>query len=198
MSHAKGRIAAVVTSVVAIVALSNIPATAADQLEATTSTTLPANSVTSTTVVNGSLYQQDINPSVVGVLRTPKQNSVTGWSIKDGTVGLSDLTPSVQGQVTHGRLTDVDQVRSYVTWAGDQGTVLKMWDILCPAGKIAISGGYFRNGGAIEALKGVQIITSTPIRINQDVLPTRWLIEGFNNSNVDMDMGAYVYCGRLS
>jgi hypothetical protein len=196
MSHAKGRIAAIVTTVAAIVALSNIPATAADQVESVASTALPANSVTSATVVNGSLYQEDINPTVVGVLRTPKQNSVTGWSIKDGTVLLNDLSPSVQSQVTHGRLVDVVTVHGFVVLAGDQGANLRVASVACPPGKVVVNGGYFHDSGNIAALKGIQIITSFPSY--GGTLGSGWTIQAFNNSDVDVSMILVAHCARLT
>jgi hypothetical protein len=188
--------------VVAIVALSNIPATAADQLEATTSATLPANSVTSATVVNGSLYQQDINSTVVGVLRTPKQNSVTGWSIMDGTVGWSDLTPATQNRATQGSLTDVVRVVEGVTFVGDQGANLQTFYIQCPVHQILLSGGYVINPSSTpEAMKGLQVITSVPrggeelLQIN---MPARWYIEAFNNSDQPVNLDLNAWCARLT
>jgi hypothetical protein len=181
----------------AVVALSNIPATAADQVESAASATLPANSVTSATVVNGSLYQQDINPTVVGVLRTPKQNSVTGWSIKDGTVGFSDLTPSVQGLVAVGRLTNLAVVSTIWTWTGDGGVGFKEATTRCPVGKIAVGGGYWRDSGDLIAMKGIQVITSTVIQVNVPE-PNAWVVEGFNNSTHDVNIKVSVACANLS
>jgi hypothetical protein len=199
MSHAKGRIAAVVTSVVAIVALSNIPATAADQVESVASATLPANSVTSTTVVNGSLYQQDINPTVVGVLRTPKQNSVTGWSIKDGTVLLNDLSPSVQDQVTQGRLVNIAGVAHGFMLFGNQSATIQRATVACPFGKFLLNGGYRHDSGNIADLKGIQILTSTPVtQFTSPLPPTEYIIEALNNGTADVHMIIFANCARLT
>jgi hypothetical protein len=198
MNHSKSRLAAVVVTVAAIIGVSNISATAADQTDAAAEAALPANSVTSSTVVNGSLYQQDINPAVVGVLRTPKQASVTGWSIKDGTVGLADLYPPVRTQVTRGRLTEPITVRMAWQWDGDEGAALQRSEARCPAGKIAIIGGYLRDGGNLAGQKGLQIITSTPYVFVTGPTQNGWLVEGFNNSTEIINVETWVWCVRLT
>jgi hypothetical protein len=198
MSHSKGRLGAVIATVAVIIGLSNIPATAADQQEEVAAAALPANSVTSSTVVNGSLLQQDINPAVVSTLRTPKQASVTGWSIKDGSILLADLYPSVRNQVTRGRLTEPITVRMAWQWNGDEGAALQRSEARCPAGKIAITGGHLRDGGTLAGQKGLQIITSTPYVFVTGPTQNGWLVEGFNNSTEIINVETWVWCVRFT
>jgi hypothetical protein len=71
-----------------------VNATAKNAPEATAGkSAVPANSVTSTSVVNGSLWAQDLSPATVAWFtnRTPTANSVVSGSVRDGSLGQRDL-----------------------------------------------------------------------------------------------------------
>jgi hypothetical protein len=105
MTNNKSRMVAagsVFTLVAAAVGISIIGGGAADAQEA--ANTVPtafvaANTVNSTSIVNGGIYQADINTGVVNVLRTPGKDSVTGWTVKDGTVIEADLSTAVKAKL---------------------------------------------------------------------------------------------------
>jgi hypothetical protein len=111
MSKYKGRVAAIAITAGIVVGLANIPATAANQPERNLSSKPAANTVTSATVVNGSLYQQDINKAVWDLLRTPSGGTVTSWSIKDGTIEGRDLSLTTKKVLTHTPVNDVTTVQ---------------------------------------------------------------------------------------
>ena len=102
MTKNKSRMVAagsVFTLVAAAVGISIIGGGAADAQEAADAvpTALaPANSVNSASIIAGQVYQSDINPAVVNVLRTPGKDSVTGWTVKDGTITEPDLSAAVK------------------------------------------------------------------------------------------------------
>jgi hypothetical protein len=88
--------------VAAAVGISILGGGAADAQEAaeTVPTALaPANSVNSASIIAGQVYQSDINPAVVNVLRTPGKDSVTGWTVKDGTIIETDLSTAVKDKL---------------------------------------------------------------------------------------------------
>ena len=57
---------------------------------------VPANSVNSSSVVNGSLWAEDLNPEVVKWFtdQRPGENTVVSGSVVDGSIGQRDLYPS--------------------------------------------------------------------------------------------------------
>jgi hypothetical protein len=61
-----------------------------------TTAVAPANTVTGTSVVNGSLYQSDVNSSVVDFFRTPKANSVWTSALNANVVTEDKLSPGVR------------------------------------------------------------------------------------------------------
>jgi len=105
MTKNKSRMVAagsVFTLVAAAVGISIIGGGAADAQEAADAvpTALaPANSVNSASIIAGQVYQSDINPAVVNVLRTPGKDSVTGWTVKDGTIIETDLSKAVKDKL---------------------------------------------------------------------------------------------------
>lgn len=71
-----------------------LTASAAPAPERASAAVAPANTVTGTSVVDGSLYQRDLNPALVTFLTTMYNNSVGSPQVKDGSLGLVDLSPA--------------------------------------------------------------------------------------------------------
>jgi hypothetical protein len=95
---AAGTAVAVATSATAVLLLGGGSATAAEPR--TTTAVAPANTVTGTSVVDGSLYQKDFNQNVINkVFRVPGFQSVTAWSIRPGTITEDKLDPALKAKV---------------------------------------------------------------------------------------------------
>src|SRR5437867_3876564 len=101
-------VAAAVSGMLGTVGMSSASARSTPEITAE-STAVPANSVTSSSVVNGSLWAQDLNPAVVKWFtnRTPTANSVVSGSVVDGSIVQRDLYPAF---VTWLRSTDPNSV----------------------------------------------------------------------------------------
>jgi hypothetical protein len=99
-----GRVAAIV-AITALASLIIGPASAYDQPAGSAPSAPGRNSVGSPQIIDGQVYQKDINAGVVGVLRTPRQNSVTGWSVKDGSITMNDLSPATRAEIRTGQYT---------------------------------------------------------------------------------------------
>src|SRR4051794_9326044 len=159
MTNNKSRMVAagsVFTLVAAAVGISIIGGGAADAQEA--ANTVPtafvaANSVNSASIVNGGIYQADINTGVVNVLRTPGKDSVTGWTVKDGTVIENDLSTAVKAKLNDksGQFTGLESDSPYPgatklqdnegqgansteKWIGDGGKTLQTSWVQCADG----------------------------------------------------------------
>jgi hypothetical protein len=95
---AAGTAIAVATSTTAVLLLGGGSAFAGESR--TTTAVAPANTVTGTSVVDGSLYQRDFNQDVINkVFRVPGFQSVTAWSIKPGTITEDNLSAGLKAKV---------------------------------------------------------------------------------------------------
>jgi hypothetical protein len=190
MTKNKSRMVAagsVFTLVAAAVGISIIGGGAADAQEA--AQTVPtamvaANSVNSTSIVNGGIYQADINTGVVNVLRTPGKDSVTGWTVKDGTVTEPDLSTAVKAKLNDksGQFTGLESDSPYPgatklqdnegegansteKWIGDGGKTLQTSWVQCADGKVAIGAGYDHGDEGVAAFKNLQVVAVTLTQI---------------------------------
>jgi hypothetical protein len=186
---------------------------------------VPDNSVASAEVVDGSLYQKDVNPAVVDVFRTPKADVVSSWNVRDNGIYDQDLHSSAKV----GRTTKVESDSPYPgatqlgefagnganstsKFLGDSGAALQRAWVRCADGKVAIGGGFQRADESIAAIRNLQIVTSSPTQIsgNNEVynpipgdaagslLPNAWLVEGFNLGTTDLIVRPSVICAAVS
>ena len=96
-------------------------------------------------------------------------------------------------------------------WVGDSGATLQQSWVKCAAGKNATGGGFGMSDGAVDAIKGLQIVTSVPATIkngeivdtpipgdpDQSIEPNGWVVEGFNNSTTDLSVRPWVVCAVM-
>jgi hypothetical protein len=101
MLKSKGRVAAAGTAIAVATSATAVLLLGGGSATAGTTAVAPANTVTGTSVVDGSLNQVDINPNVVAkVFRVPGKDSVTGsWSVKDGSIAEADLSQGVKDKL---------------------------------------------------------------------------------------------------
>lgn len=98
MDFIKRHLVAITAAAFAVAGVTAVSASAYNQPDAA-SAVAPANSVTGGSVVNGSLYQKDINPAVVDVFRTPKAGSVWQNTLNDGIVTEPKLSVAVRAKL---------------------------------------------------------------------------------------------------
>lgn len=106
--------------------------------------------------------------------------------------------------------------------AGPNAGFHRSW-VACPEGKTALGGGYSRDTETGAAVKGLQVVTSSPAQIDPTIkdepateaderlvhipiegdaagsfVPNGWLVEGFNNGNADLIVRPWVICAAVN
>jgi hypothetical protein len=191
--------------------------------------------VTSATIKNETIQARDIAPG-----------GVTRSEVRDGTLGRADLSTRVQSELAQRAQDGTDGVaglesdgarpgatqlsefpgngaNSTAVWtAGPAGQFHTSW-VACPAGKTALGGGYSRDTDTGAAVRGLQVVTSSPAQIDPTVednpntaadervvytpitgdpagsfVPNGWLVEGFNNGNTDLIVRPWVICAAVN
>ena len=109
-------------------------------------------------------------------------------------------------------LTQLQQgANSTEMWLGDSGATLQQSWVKCAGGKNATGGGFGLTDGAVDAIKGLQFVTSIPATIkngeivdtpipgdpDQSIKPNGWVVEGFNNSTTDLSVRPWVVCAVM-
>ena len=187
MQFTKRHIIAVAVITTAAVGLTTVSASAADQTEPTAGA-VPPNSVGSSQVINESLWQQDLAPAVVSVLRTPKEGSVWQKTLNANIVTEDKLSPAVRNKLNSsgGKVSKVESDGPYpgrtdeannlqnidIGSQGAQSTHLwaagaarqASW-VMCAPGKIAVGGGFGDNDGDDSKIR---VVTSAPVQIAKD------------------------------
>jgi hypothetical protein len=100
MLKSKGRFAAAGTAIAVATSAAAVLLLGGGSATAGTTAVAPANTVTGTSVVDGSLYQRDFNQDVINkVFRVPGYQSVTGWSVKPGSLTEVSLSKAVKDKL---------------------------------------------------------------------------------------------------
>lgn len=198
-------------------------------------TPAPANSVNSTSIVNNSVDTVDVKTNTLGWtdFSATLQQLVYAQGNKlpaNGTITEPMLAPAVKaklddktGQVTGlesdgpypGATQLQDGANSTAKWVANGGATLQKSWVMCPAGKVAIGGGYSRADESVSAFKDLQIVTSSPTQIKDGAqiytpitgdadgsfVPNAWLVEGFNNASesvgTDLIVRPHVICAAI-
>jgi hypothetical protein len=168
-------------------------------------------------------------------------SAVARRHVRDGSLGVADLSTYVQTELAkQGRdgqdgtdgvtglesdgprpgatqLSDFpgNGANSTAVWAaGPQKPMYSSW-VRCAGGKSAIGGGFSRDAETVAAIKGLQIVTSSPAQIDAEgnvataptpitgdaagsFVPNGWLVEGFNNGSTDLIVRPWVVCAAVS
>jgi len=191
--------------------------------------------VTSATIKNETIQARDIGPG-----------AVTRSEVRDGTLARADLSTRVQTELAERAQDGTDGVaalesdgarpgatqlsefpgngaNSTAVWtAGPAGVFHTSW-VACPEGKTALGGGYGRDTDTGAAVRGLQVVTSSPAQIDPALeddpatptderivytpiegdaagsfVPNGWLVEGFNNGNTDLIVRPWVICAAVT
>jgi len=191
--------------------------------------------ITSANIQDGTIKARDIGPG-----------AVTRSEVRDGSLGVGDLSSFVQTELGKQAQDGTDGVaqlesdgarpgatqladnpgqgaNSSEVWpAGPAGSFHTSW-VACPDGKTALGGGFSRDAETAAALKGLQVVTSSPAQIDPaleddpataaderivhtpiegdaagSIVPNGWLVEGFNNGNTDLIVRPWVICAAVS
>jgi hypothetical protein len=217
MKFNKRRAATVAVTAAAFIGLSQIPADAANQPDAT-SAPAPGNSVTSASIVNGTILQQDVNAAVIGVFRTPAANSVSSWNVRDNGIYDQDLHSSAKkgrvsaveadgpypGETQLGDLEDQGSNSAERVYGDEGASVQEVW-VKCAPGKTALGGGFTLAADAsLAAKKQIQVVASeaTGAVIEGDLAwslkPTGWKVEVINSGTTDVIVRPWVICAKVS
>jgi hypothetical protein len=109
-------------------------------------------------------------------------------------------------------LTQLQQgANSTAMWLGDSGATLQQSWVMCARGKSAVGGGFGQTDGSVEAIKGLQFVTSRPATIKHGAIvdtaipgdpdgsirPNGWVVEGFNNGTTDLSVRPWVVCAVM-
>ncbi|MPY99722.1 MAG: hypothetical protein GEU97_17350 [Actinophytocola sp.] len=152
-----------------------------------------------------------------------KDRSLTGGDLRLESVGQRVFTPRVRELLNQTGIKNLESDGPYpgVTqleegsnstdkWAAD-GTFQSSW-VKCAEGKTAIGGGFSRADEGPEAYKGLNIVTSQPVQIENgdptaynpiegdadgSYVPNGWLVEGFNDGTTELIVRPHVVCAEL-
>jgi hypothetical protein len=142
----------------------------------------------------------------------------------DGTDGVAQLeSDGARPGATQLSDNPGNGANSTEIWAaGPNAGYHSSW-VACPEGKTALGGGYSRDTETGAAVKGLQVVTSAPAQIDPTAsdepdtviderivyhpiegdkagsfVPNGWLVEGFNNGNVDLIVRPWVICAAVN
>lgn len=173
---------------------------------------LPANSVGTEQVRNGSLGQSDMYPAANKAYLLTYNNTV-GWPA---------LRPEIREELTKGNVSGMEADAPYPGSTqlgdhpgngsnsdqkvpGDSGAASHTVWVKCAEGKIAVGGGFVLAADAsLAAKKAVQVISSQPTgeAIEGDaagsILPTGWEVEVVNNGTEPVTVRPAVTCVNVS
>jgi hypothetical protein len=158
-----------------------------------------ANTVGSADIRNGAVHTVDIH-----------NHAVTGAKLS---LGVQEMfRHHLEADGPYPGLTQLQQgANSTALWLGDSGATLQQSWVKCAAGKRATGGGFGQNDGAVEDIKGLQIVTSVPATIrggeivdtpipgdpDGSIKPNGWVVEGFNNGTTDLSVRPWVVCAVM-
>lgn len=194
--------------------------------------------ITSANIQDQTIKARDIGPG-----------AVTRSEVRDGSLGVGDLSTFVQSELAKQPQNGTDGTdgvaglesdgarpgatqladnpgqgaNSTEVWtAGPASTFHTSW-VACPDGKTALGGGFSRDTETGAAVKGLQVVTSSPAQIDTTIeddpntaadervvytpiegdaagsfVPNGWIVEGFNNGNTDLIVRPWVICAAVS
>lgn len=92
-------------------------------------------------------------------------------------------------------------------WSADPDVLQTSW-VMCPDGKVAIGGGFSPQHGeddlGNDSKKGLEIVTSAPIGdaipgdADGSILPTGWIVKGFNGTGAEQVVRPHVICADIA
>lgn len=142
------------------------------------------------------------------------KDGAPGQDGKDGVSGVESDGP-YPGVIGDDKGTQVEGGNSTELWAGD-GKLHRSW-VRCPAGKVALGGGFSPADQGDAVSKNLQIVASFPTSLNakgewddsavikgdkdQSIRPNAWEVQGFYN-DADAKVGArvrpFIVCASAS
>ncbi len=226
MHTSLGRLSAVTVGATVLVILGGVGGAVAGTL------------ITSANIKDETIKARDISPG-----------AVTRSEVRDGSLGVADLSAFVQRELAKQAQDGADGsdgvaqlesdgarpgatqladnpgngANSTEVWtAGPAGAFHTSW-VACPDGKTALGGGFSRDTDTGAAVKGLQVVTSSPAQIDPALeddptttaderivytpiegdaagsfVPNGWLVEGFNNGNTDLIVRPWVICAAVN
>lgn len=135
-----------------------------------------------------------------------------------GAPGLANVEAEgpYPGQTDLSKFNDQNGVQegtnSSSTFAGDGGASVQQAWVTCPAGKVAVGGGFSRFVDVAEADNALNIVSSYPVQIDNgqvvynpiagdgagDYQPNGWMVEGYNNGTVALTVRPWVICATVA
>lgn len=177
-------------------------------------TAVAANTIGSRDIRDGSVQSVDLADS--GVHKA---------DIGPHAVGYSELTTAVKAAITTGKVKGLESdgpypgatqlkqgANSTAEWVADGGVTLQSSWVQCPAGKVAIGGGFSRADESPAAIHDLQIVTSRPAQfqggvevytpipgdVDGSLVANAWLVEGFNNgTSGELIVRPWVVCTMI-
>lgn len=227
-----GRLAAL--AVAGVLATVGLAGGASAQTTAYAPLPLPANSVGPTQIQTGGVWGVDIHDNTIGYYKMGSDfranvnktisTATTAASKADAAKKTADQAlakandPSgkVTGLESDGpypgatKLQEGDNSTAY--WAND-GKLQRSW-VMCPAGKVALGGGYTAAADASLADKlATQIVTSAPVQVKDgnpeaytpiagdkdgSFVPNGWLVEGvYTGTNDKLIVRPHITCAKI-
>ena len=154
------------------------------------------NTVRSVSIVDGSVQQKDLAPSV--------QEQLVSDLESDSPYPGGDNPPLQDIAGDNGE-------QSTLKFKGDGGATLQRAWVRCAGDKVAVGGGFQRGDEAVAEIKNLQVVSSGPTQIEAgkevykpitgdqagSLVPNAWLVEGFNNGTTDLVVRPSVICANL-
>ena len=194
--------------------------------------------ITSANIADETIKARDIGPG-----------AVTRSEVRDGSLGVGELSTRVQtelaqhaqngtngtdgvaGLESDGARPGATQLadnpgqgaNSTEVWTAGPASAFHTSWVACPEGKTALGGGFSRDTETGAAVKGLQVVTSSPAQIDPTLtddpatpaderivytpiegdaagsfVPNGWIVEGFNNANTDLIVRPWVICATVN
>ena len=226
MHIALGRVGAVAAGASVLVILGGVGGAVAGTL------------ITSANIQDQTIKARDIGPG-----------AVTRSEVRDGSLGVGDLSSFVQTELAKQAQNGTDGTdgvaglesdgarpgatqladnpgqgaNSTGVWTAGPASAFHTSWVACPEGKTALGGGFSRDTETGAAVKGLQVLTSSPAQIDPTIVddpdtpaderivytpiegdaagsfvPNGWIVEGFNNGNTDLIVRPWVICAAVS
>jgi hypothetical protein len=221
-----GRVGAVVAGASVLVILGGVGGAVAGTLvtsaaiknETIQARDIGPGAVTRSEVRDGSLGVDDLSAFVQGELAEQAQDGAEGPAGPAGQTGpVGPQGPAgADGQDGADGVAALESASSSAIWAIGPAGAFHSSSVACPEGKVALGGGFRPDPQTGSAVKGLQVVSSTPAQIDFTLVddpetptderlvpleaggsPNGWMVTGFNNGNTDLTVEPWVLCAAV-
>jgi hypothetical protein len=162
-------------------------------LVAGATTATAASLITSADIKNGSIRNKDIKKGTISQKSlTPEIQALLAQVRADGGIPGPPGAKGDKGDPGAPGVANLEHAHAQQSWTGDTLT-LQQASVACPAGKVALGGGFETDGSAPGQ---PTIVTSSPTQSGGGQDPNGWLVEGYTGTPGAI-VRAHVICANV-